>query len=865
MANENAESGIDTTIQSPRESLAKWANASDEWIRRIVRHILDLDGPIAQESLTLIYQLLLEENGIQARTISQEPLIEISEQPSAQLEPFHLTRISEVKRVNALVEDGQIDFAPGLTLLFGENGTGKTGYARILKCIAGSRSSDAVLPDINQEDPPGAPHAEIRYRLGNSDESYQWNGEGAQFPFSLMSVFDSPSAELHIDSDLDYTYRPSALTIFDRVTDEVRKIRDLIEKELQSLKPDNSTLLSRFHSQSSIYPFIQSVGAVTDLTELQEMSKLPDKAADLKGELDVTIARLVADTVGQEIGVQEGVLKLLTEASEYLSLVLALNAGEYNTRMTTLASLRNDQATLRETLFTAANLPAEPDQTWESFVRAGKTYREHLETLGVHDDTRCLYCRQVLNLEAVQLIEKYSDYLDGQIAKDIEEQQEQVDALVQPLIDSSLAQVRSYLQDSQRDDYTGPRHSDERMELLRKVSRVDETFRQQVCANLPLEENDTTGMSEVSYHIGLWISEINASLDDLRGQNTDRDQSLKEKRSELGELEDRMELKDSWVEVGQLVATAQRLDKLSAQRTKITGVLRKITDLSKEASEQLVNNNFQQIFSAECAELRVPALKLEFLGREGQAQRRKTLPGDHRPSKVLSEGEQKVLAIADFISEVRVSDQMVPVIFDDPVSSLDHRRVQEVSHRIANLALERQVVVFSHDIFFVSSLLALLEKSGRCIYYRVTDDDGKGSVSLGTGPRWDTVSRLTGRVNESIQKAKNATGEEREDEVREAYSRIRSWSEVFVEREVLAQVTERYQPHVRMTALGNIKVSVLEETIETVTSVFEDACRYIDGHSQPLSTLYVAPTLPKLEKDWETLKGCRDNYLKASS
>ena len=68
-----------------------------------------------------------------------------------------------------------------------------------------------------------------------------------------------------------------------------------------------------------------------------------------------------------------------------------------------------------------------------------------------------------------------------------------------------------------------------------------------------------------------------------------------------------------------------------------------------------------------------------------------------------------------------------------------------------------------------------------------------------------------------------------------------------------------------MKALGNIKVSVLEETIETVTSVFEDACRYIDGHSQPLSTLYVAPTLPKLEKDWETLKGCRDNYLKASS
>ena len=806
---------------------------------------------------------MLEENGIDDRTLPAEPDIVISEYPLGQIEPFQLTRISDVKGVNALVEGGQIEFGPGLTLLFGENGTGKTGYARILKCIAGSRSADEILPDVNQEGDPPSPSAEIEYRLGNTDSSYPWNGEGAQFPFSLMSVFDSPSVNLHIDSDLDYAYRPAALTLFDRVTDEVQKIRDTIEKELQTLTPNNSTLLSRFNARSSIYPFIESLGAATNLVELEKLSTIPDNATDQKHELDITIARLVADTVKHEIGLQEGVRTILTEAAQYAAIVLNLKVGEYNSGLTNLSALQSDQAALRETLFAAANLPAAPDQTWENFLWAGKSYKEHLESLDVHDDTRCLYCRQFLSNEAVQLISKYSEYIEGQIAKDMSEQQVKVNTLVQPLTDAPLGQVRSCIEGVEQENYTGPQISTERLELLRRIASVDDTFRQKLKDNLPLDEKGTNEMSEISGYIGLWVSEVTTALEELGVQNSDRDQSLTQKQNELAELEDRMELKKSWTEVTKIVTSDQRFRKLTAQRTNITVVLRKITDLSKEASEQLINNNFQQMFWSECVGLRVPELKLEFLGRQGQAQRRKTLRGDHRPSKVFSEGEQKVLAIADFIAEVKVSDQMVPVIFDDPVSSLDHRRIREVARRIAELVVDRQVVVFSHDIFFVSSLLSLFEKSDRCTYYRVTDDDGKGTVTSGTGPRWDTVRRLTARVNESIQNAKNATGEEREGHVRRGYSLIRSWCEVFVEREVLAQVTERYQPNVRITALGNIKVSVLKETINDVMAVFADACSYIEGHSQPLSTLNVAPDLPQLEKDWGILEASRSRYINA--
>ena len=209
-----------------------------------------------------------------------------------------------------------------------------------------------------------------------------------------------------------------------------------------------------------------------------------------------------------------------------------------------------------------------------------------------------------------------------------------------------------------------------------------------------------------------------------------------------------------------------------------------------------------------------------------------------------------------------MSDNTVPVIFDDPVSSLDHRRIGDVARRIADLALNHQVIVFTHDILLVTNLLALFENPKHYALYRVTDDNGKGTVTPASGVRWDTISVLNTRLNSAINKARTSAGEERDNHIREGYGLIRSWCEVFVERHVLAGVTERYQPNVRITALNKINIAKLEQTIATVNSVFDDACRYIDAHSQPLPTLGVPPKLSDLEDDWDKLRKCKKEYDK---
>ena len=119
-----------------------------------------------------------------------------------------------------------------------------------------------------------------------------------------------------------------------------------------------------------------------------------------------------------------------------------------------------------------------------------------------------------------------------------------------------------------------------------------------------------------------------------------------------------------------------------------------------------------------------------------------------------------VLALADFLAEARLSGITAPIIFDDPVSSLDHRRIDEVAERITRPAEECQVVVFTHDILFTMNLLVRFEKSKRCRYLNVSDEDSVGTVTHATGPRWDSLSGLRGKVNAAIQAAKAADGED---------------------------------------------------------------------------------------------------------
>jgi energy-coupling factor transporter ATP-binding protein EcfA2 len=852
-----AEDPQEAVAPDPREVLAAWANEQDEWVRAIVRRVLSSGRALPAADLDAVYSLFRQEKGIDERTLSSEASLAVDlAEEDAEL-PLVITKLSEVTGVNAIVSGSVIEPHAGITILFGENGTGKTGYSRIFKALAGSRTADTILGNIAVEEEV-AQTAKLEYTLGTDKTVLEWSGEQGVAPFTRMSIFDSPAVNFHVDDDLEYVYVPTVLSLFNHVNTALKGVHDRIDQAIQELGAGSTTLLSRFPRESTIYPFVETLGASTDLAALDARA---DRGFDVDQRIDIlrrAVAALEADTVSTQIAERVRAERVQSQASKAAATLEALDVGKLNSLYSRLAELQHDYRTFRTELFAAADLPADPEETWDAFVTAGEGYRAHLDALGVHDSGRCLYCRQQLSDPARALVAKYSEYLTDKISSDIADVEDGISTLTGPILAVAVPDVTTFVAEHQDQEEKPPAYANVSA-IHEAVASVSAAIR----AGEPLDGSVVEDVPTVKAALDASLALLAEEVADLRTQSENRSDALKEKKNELAELIAAGELGKSWPTIQSQVERAKEADRLRVLGGKFTGLGRSVTELAKAASDQLVNQNFEVLFTEECRALRAPELRVEFVGRQGRAHRRKTLGGRHKPSKILSEGEQKVLALADFLAEARLAGITAPVIFDDPVSSLDHRRIHEVARRIASLADDNQVIVFTHDIFFAATLLSLFETSKRCTYFQITDDEGKGQVTRASGPRWDSLGNLKTNINKTIEAARAVDGEARAALVREGYDWIRSWCEVFTEIELLAGVSQRYQPNIRMTTLASIKAGALPAAAEIVTRIFEDACRYISGHSQPLPTLGVAPTLPGLEAHWKELQEARKAYLEA--
>jgi hypothetical protein len=834
----------------PRALLAAWANDRDEWVRSIAGEVIVSGAPLSEAQVQGTYALFRQEKGLDDRELGKVEPLSTDATVDATAPPLLIQKLSEVQGVNALVPGSVIEPHEGLTILFGENGTGKTGYARIFKALAKSRTDDEILGDVTATttEPVGA---KVDYTVDDQAKELNWRGEHGVAPFTRMSIFDSPSVSYHVDADLDYVYVPAALALFNHVTAAVRGVQARVDERLKGLQSDPSNLLSRFPRGSSVYATVETLGASTDLPALKARANSDADADEQIDSLRRAVAALEADTIKTQITGRQREQRVLNQTAEIAAGLTAFEPDKYNQLLARRARLIDDYETFRSELFKAADLPAEPEETWTAFVQAGGDYRQHLVAESVHDADRCLYCRQTLDDPARDLMARYASYLENKINTDLGAVNNQLRVIAETIRGLAQQDVDTFITDHEIAEEKPLGY-----EALRAIVGARSELFDTIKSAEPWE-GDLTALPTASADLSAARKATEGTLSELKTQAGNRADALKTERTKRDELIAAVEIGKSWTAIETRVNSAKEADQLTSLRRRFSGLQRQLTDLSKEASDQLINQSFDTLFAEECEALRAPALKVQFVGRDGRPQRRKVLTAEHRPSRVLSEGEQKVLAMADFLAEARLAGITAPVVFDDPVSSLDYRRINEVAGRVSLLSGDNQVIVFTHDIFFATTLLALAEETKRCSYFQITDENGKGQVTRATHPRWDTLNRIKAEINKTIETAEKQEGETRAALVRTGYDWIRSWCEVFTEVDLLRGVTQRYQPNVRMTTLSSINVAKLPELIETVTTIFESACRYIPGHSQPLPTLSLSPTLEGLKADWAKLQACK--------
>jgi len=141
--------------------------------------------------------------------------------------------------VQTLVSDAGLPFAPkGITVIYGRNGSGKSGFVRILRTACRTRTDNPtklkVLADVYGS-AAGLQGAEIVVNRGAGDEIIPWTaGASASDDMLQVAVFDSTAAQLYVDGGNQIQFLPFGLALPHKLNEVCIKLKERLETERRS-------------------------------------------------------------------------------------------------------------------------------------------------------------------------------------------------------------------------------------------------------------------------------------------------------------------------------------------------------------------------------------------------------------------------------------------------------------------------------------------------------------------------------------------------------------------------------------------------------------------------------------------------------
>ena len=173
-----------------------------------------------------------------------------------------------------------------------------------------------------------------------------------------------------------------------------------------------------------------------------------------------------------------------------------------------------------------------------------------------------------------------------------------------------------------------------------------------------------------------------------------------------------------------------------------------------------------------------------------------------RPGHILSEGEHRAVALAFFLAQIAESGGSSGIVFDDPVSSLDHLWREQIAERLAEEAAHRQVIVFTHDLAFLAQLNAAAIDADVPFSQRFLEREKDRAGIVVTDPPFRQVAFSVRAEHLRRQVERNLlplweNNRARYDEKAERWvTDLRKTWEMLVEEGLLRGVVRRYDPRV---------------------------------------------------------------------
>lgn len=694
-----------------------WSRDRPVWQRDALRRLV-AGGPLSSDDLDELTRLCLDP------TLPHEVLSgdHVSAQQTTGV-PISLLRIEKPTGINALAPDQMLEFSKaGLTVIYGDNGSGKSGFVRILKHACRTRDRGVrILRDI--EGSPQAPQsASLAYVRGPVEQSFAWTPDTPANPdLPSISIFDSRSANVHVEKTNAVAYIPQPMQVLEGLAAACDKLKSNLDAKLAELSAQTPLSIrnSKLHPATAAGAFVLELSATSNVAQLDLLAKLSDdenhRLITLEGDLAQDPQRASTRLAQHKSRLDDGaaMLKRLAEAASANAFQSREKLRGERDAAVSAARLASDD------LFSASPLPHIGEPTWRALWEAARKYSDEVAYPEKHfpdeegHDELCVLCQQPLGDEAIKRRNAFEGFVKSSTRAEEEAAELRFRAFLtdarQARIDmKSILELTRFIDGDVGD-----------AELAISVRRCASIAAWRLRALL----RETAEPQQLAFLPEAELAVASAGLG-ARAAQLAADHGSPEYTALLDEYRELKAREGLSALVPDLKAEIERLKVAREIRKAIKDTAKRgVTDKNKDLSDRIVTNALRGRFAREIEKLKLARMPVELKKIKDAAavsyfQVTLVEKPDEPVGDIFSEGEHRCVALAAFLAELVTAKQYSGIVFDDPMSSLDHIHRKAVAARLVEESAHRQVVVFTHDLAFLFELRREAEAKAMPIHYQ---------------------------------------------------------------------------------------------------------------------------------------------------
>ncbi len=704
-----------------------------------------------------------------------------------------LARFTNFKMLGDTLE---LKFTKRITVVFGTNGSGKSSLCESLKVLASPESPNRPLQNVRAATAAAGPEFQYKFR---SDAAHQaWTpaiGCGARR--TTVKYFDTAIAIQNVRNALEpgrvIVLSPFKLHVFEWAKALTTKFRESLQQEQASNSANLATALEAIRKD-----FGKFKGCPLATIDEKTVAGLPAQiklGEDFKDQ--TLLSGKLATAIELEKAVSEGGLKLLRAEHRELEVFLS----SLNTLLDNAAAMWSIEPSkktkmLAEKQFAQSELAKAIIPEDETLDRLMGLIRAAAPLCKMDEATNhvCPLCRQELGVQEVELFKRYHEVLVGELEKEI--------AVLKAAIASSV-ELSALVAGVDRIDW------DNCTTINVDVLNTAKSGTDLILANCDVtkEPADDAKAALEALKISAvdWAVQKDAKKATIDAASKGRDELMKQLDRLRAEIEPLEYAQAITVKLEELKGAQQRVVNAAFWNVNLpafTQVLKRITQKSKDAHEELVVIDFEARLNAEYLALAEKDMTTfgVALARKGADATVTLLPqiGGREIIGVLSEGEQRLHALALFFAELETCPQSV-LVFDDPISSFDYNYIANYCRRLRDFTLKypmRQLIVLTHNWEFFVQIQTTLNKAHLEAHLSVLVLENCMAIA--------NYSEKTDEIKVDIAAILAATGEPSKAKKEEAAGKMRRLMEAVVNTHVFNNERHQYkQKTLQVTAFQN--------------------------------------------------------------